>query len=240
MSTPAIYHCVVSNKPTHPILLQMKQDAEVNKWDLTVLGSSLLADGTPLPIGPFDGFGFKILLAREFLNTLQDDDIMLFTDGHDVRILATPEEVIQRFLTFNTRIVFSAERNCWPHAESAKYYKTSTNPFIVYKYLNSGGYIGYVSDLKQLMDEEFYTITQTTDDQGFFTQLYLKYQNKPGFIQLDTMCRIFQSLHLAENDIDTYTLRNTMTKQTPLIWHGNGGGREGNAFFTNVICKQFL
>jgi procollagen-lysine,2-oxoglutarate 5-dioxygenase, invertebrate len=240
MSTPAIYHCVVSNKPNHPILKQIRHDADVNKWDLTVLGSSLLADGTPLPIGPFDGFGFKILLAREFLNTLQDDDIMLFTDGHDVRILATPEEVIHRFLSFNTRIVFSAERNCWPYEESAKYYKTTNNPFVVYKYLNSGGYIGYVSALKQLIDEEFKTVTQKTDDQGFFTQLYLKHQNKPELIRLDTMCTLFQSLHLAENDIDISSLRNTLTKRTPLIWHGNGGGAERNAFFRNIICEHVL
>lgn len=230
-----IHHCVVSNQPENPVLQQMQKDAKDLGWRRFVL----LGDRS-MKIGPPDHFGAKLLLVRAFLGTLPDMDIVLFTDAHDVRVIVPPRDVVERFLSFNAGVVVSAERNCWPNEKLDEVFKR-LHPG-EYRCVNSGGYIGYVRDLKFLLNDEDMHLTEQTDDQDAFTFMYLKYHTYPHLVQLDTACKIFQCLHLAHDDIDTERRRNKITLQYPLIWHGNGsaGRGVGDPVFCNHVCMWKL
>jgi tetratricopeptide (TPR) repeat protein len=236
MATPApiIQHVVVSNMHLHPILQQLRADGEALGWaPLTVLGDTTIRIESPNFFGP------KLTLMRDWLRTQPTSAIILFTDAHDVRITARPEEVLAAYRSYAAPVVLSAERNCWPNERAAPFYMTYANPNVIYKYVNSGGYIGNAGDLLALLEaanaEEMFK--PTTDDQGVFTRIYLTHQKNPAYVRLDTECRIFQCLYLAQNEIDPTVATNKLTGTQPLVWHGNAGGTNGDVFFRNIVCR---
>lgn len=242
------HHCMVTNQPYHKNVIRMQQDASVLGWGkIKVLG-----DPTMTIRGP-DYYGRKLILVKEYLSTLPPMDIVLVTDAHDIRVLATPDEVKQAFLSFHTRVLVAAEKNCYPIENAAEFYRThmpsnsggysmriQNTPDIHCKYVNSGGYIGYVKDLLFLLGDEDLHLSVHTDDQDVMSFLYLKYQDYPDFIKLDTQCKIFQCLHMAIDDIDLQERINKCTGEKPLIYHANGGGNDMSDFFWKNICAWEL
>lgn len=231
---PPIQHVVVSNQPDHPVLRQLHADAAALGWSpIVVLGDPSVRCGPPSHFGP------KLTLMMEWLRRVPAaDQIVLFTDAHDVRVTARPEAVLAAYRSYAgpqgapLPVVLSAERNCWPDERAAAYYATHRDSRVVYKYVNSGGYIGPAGALLALLtaadaEEPF---TAATDDQGAWTRIYLTHQ---ASVRLDTECRIFQSLHLAENDVDATSGMNQRTGTLPLVWHGNSGA----AFFRDVVRR---
>jgi len=203
-------HVTITNQPDNQVFKLMT-------------GVTNLANMFPsVQVGHGKGMGYKIILLRIFLDMLPEDDHVLFTDGHDVRITGTREDLMARYWNFGAEIVFAAERNCWPVKAMEQKYLTNSFPEIVYKFLNSGAFIGRVGPLKKLLDESFHNVSGSTDDQVFYTNLYLAHQTDRRLIQLDTRCAIFQCLHLAMQDIDQATRTNTVTGSKPLVWHSNG------------------
>ncbi|TMW39265.1 hypothetical protein DOY81_015654, partial [Sarcophaga bullata] len=62
------------------------------------------------------GGGFKINLLRQALEPLKDeqDTIVLFTDSYDVVFTTGLTEIVQKFKESNAKLLFSAEKFCWP------------------------------------------------------------------------------------------------------------------------------
>ncbi len=62
------------------------------------------------------GGGQKVLMLRKELELHKDDPekIVMFTDAYDVLFNADQEKILEQFLQFNARVVFSAEGFCWP------------------------------------------------------------------------------------------------------------------------------
>lgn len=230
-----VHHATLTNKPDHPVFQRMKQDAHDHGWtSFLVIGQ----DQPDMQIGYEKGFGMKVILFRKELDKLPPEDVVLFTDAHDVRVLATPEQVKQKFLHMHTRIVISAERNCYPHPEAAALYTTHRNPSATYKYVNSGAIIGYVGSLCQIIDTWIRHVEVAANDQSIWTGMYLKHQHDSSYIRLDTQAEIFQSLYLSHRDLDPSTLQNRMTGTYPLVWHGNGGNQEGDVFLMSVVLRK--
>lgn len=181
-------------------------------------------------IGREKGFGYKIILLRMFLDECQDDDVILFTDAHDVYITGIHEEILAQYWSMNSDIVFAAEKNCWPVKSFETQYLTHNDKYIKYKYLNSGAFIGRAGSLRQWMDQNFHNVSGATDDQLWYTQLYLRDQKR---VKLDSRCEIFQCLYLAMYDIDQMLRTNKVTGTKPLVWHSNGALLE---FFMTDLC----
>lgn len=193
-----------------------------------------LADSFPsVQLSHDKGMGYKIILLRIYLDSLTDDDIVMFTDAHDIFVTGSHNEILARYWNFGSEIVFAAERNCWPLKSLETQYLTYNDVYIKYKYLNSGGFIGKVGSLKQFIDQNFHNVSGSTDDQLWYSQLYIRNQTNRTLIQLDTRCEIFQCLHQAVFDIDQNTLKNKVTNTTPLVWHSNGALVE---FFMTRLC----
>ena len=108
----------------------------------------------------------KELLSWEDLQ----DHIIMFTDSYDVVFNTGPLEIVTKFRQFGSPIVFSSEKTCWPDPEIESLYPEANTE---YKYLNSGGFIGYGDHILKLISED---VENTEDDQRYYTNKFL---NKP-------------------------------------------------------------
>ena len=101
-----------------------------------------------------------------------------------------------------------------------------------YKYLNSGTYIGYASELKKIM--AYKPIKDHEDDQLYVQEIYLN--DKTIEIELDYEAYIFQT-HEPQTQKLGNQLNNPITQCCPCIYHGNGGDEAKNKF--NELYEQF-
>ncbi|MEO8948270.1 MAG: glycosyltransferase domain-containing protein [Mucilaginibacter sp.] len=66
----------------------------------------------------YDGVFFsnrlKDILLNTYLQDISDDEIIFFTDATDTVFVTNEEEICEKFMQFNSPLVFSAEINCWP------------------------------------------------------------------------------------------------------------------------------
>lgn len=175
---------------------------------LKVLGLGQEWEGGDVKVGP--GGAYKIRLLREELKGLlqveeKRDLIVLFTDSYDVILLGGKEQILEGFLTFRgkPRVVFGAEKFCWPDPQLASNYSSSSSSSsraALARYLNSGGFIGYASDLYEMVGK--FVGKDTDDDQLFYTKVFLddglRLKHK---IALDTMSAIFQNMNGATGAI---------------------------------------
>ena len=161
----------------------------------------------------FTGGGIKLNLMREELKDYDDDDLMIFCDGYDTFLTMDVEAIQERFLSFNSDIVFSAEKICWPDEKLSDLYpKVET----AYRYLNSGTYVGRIGAIKRLLQTP---LADSDDDQRYMTKKFLSGNFD---IKLDTECYIFQT----NTDSCIYQngqLYNPETYCYPSVYHGNGG-----------------
>jgi hypothetical protein len=111
----------------------------------------------------------KIHYLREELKSWPDlkDHIVLFSDSYDVVFASTPQEIIKKFREMRAEIVFSTEKTCWPDDSLSDEYPVVESE---YKFLNSGGFIGYADKILEVIDVE---IPIEDDDQLFYTKVFL-------------------------------------------------------------------
>lgn len=138
----------------------------------------------------------KDVYVRMYLETLDPDEVVLFTDGYDALFVSDEEEILNNYRSFGMPVVFSTEINCYPQqALSAEYGVGKTK----FQYLNSGGYIGTVSALLNLFDK-FESVVSAAfspgkdsflwSNQFVWTKIYLHNREE---ICLDCSCSIFQT-----------------------------------------------
>ncbi len=183
----------------------------------------------------WDGFTKKPKwLYRAIKERLIDTPFLIFTDSWDVVFAASPEEVIEKYLTFGTDIVINAERNCFPGTYKEEYDKI--NAPTEYKYLNSGFIVGKTEailaclesmDLPNVPGDHVDPVKgkQHPEDQSLWQKAFL---DQPASIALDYWCEIAQTLHEGNPEhFDTTGSRimNKVTNSTPCIFHFNGGAK---------------
>lgn len=101
-----------------------------------------------------------------------------FFYSYDVVVNDGPDKILAKFKEFNSRLVFGAEAYCWPDSSlSDSYPKVAENEK---RYLNSGGFIGYASDIYEIITRD--QIKDEDDDQLFYTNIFL---NKPTQVIFD-------------------------------------------------------
>lgn len=169
----------------------------------------------------WQGFGNKYLWTAEYLalQRLPDDDVMVFVDAYDVLALADEAEILAKFEATGARIVYTAEKVCYPDADLAERFPPSATPF---RFLNSGGAVGRVGDMRAMIAAIGFATTD--DDQRAITRYFLDH---PGAIALDTRCAFFLPLFAVTDDelaLDKGEGRVTLlaTGERPCFLHGNG------------------
>jgi hypothetical protein len=150
--------------------------------------------------------------------------IVLFTDSYDVVFLSEFSEILDKYSSlsnYKNTVLFSAETTCWPDKNLKRYFNSNEN---VFRYLNSGGYIGFASNIFKILQ---FDIENNFDDQLFFTKIYLFLNSEICDIKLDNECLIFQCLsNMNEYKIVENKFNNTITNSIPCVLHGNGCNNE--------------
>lgn len=216
-------------------LIRLKESALRYGIPLKVLGIEKGWTGGNVSRLENPGGGQKINFLKEYLTSeeLNDDDLIVFVDGYDVVFTGPIEFVLERYKTFNSKVVFAGERSCWPDEGLANSYPQTDSP---YKYLNSGTFIGTVSELRKITEE---SILDTDDDQLYYSHKLLsgKYD-----MELDHRCVMFQPTEGCWEDMDYMipaersegNLINKLFNTSPCIVHGNGSPRA--KIFFNRVC----
>lgn len=167
------------------------------------------------------GGGMKIRLVKEFIEDKDNNDYVLFVDGHDVFINDDLDTITERFEGFGVDALFAAEKVCWPDKSMETWFPKSGTG---YDYLNSGVYMSTVKALKKLLNTPF---VDFEDDQLYLQKQFVRAKVE-GIIKvgLDHENYIFQCLANAYEDITINKHRqflNTKTRCCTCILHGNGG-----------------
>ncbi|KAL7632452.1 UNVERIFIED_CONTAM: hypothetical protein RMT77_017228 [Armadillidium vulgare] len=192
----------------------------------------------------YAGGGYKVNLFRKEIEKHKDkkDLVILFTDSYDVIVTGEAKDILKQFRSFNANIVFSSEDSCWPDESLKKDY-----PLVLhgYRYLNSGGIIGYAPYLYKLLSTN--EIENTEDDQLYYTKIFLDADLRKSLkIKLDTQAKLFQNLNGVIEDValdfqeDDTRLINTAYHTNPIIIHGNGPSKKHLNHLGNYLAKSWV
>jgi hypothetical protein len=186
---------------------------------------------------PYHGNGTKIHYISEYLKDLKDKEIIFFTDAYDSFFVRTPDELEEAFKAFNSPVLFSCEDNYYFRIQAVQnvflnpYYRwrypKSKSKFEGYRYLNSGGYMGYAGEVLELLTKTSINMKMHSDQ----VNLHRHFVNHPGEIALDYDHEIFtnygkfaeQERFSVQNDV----LINNLTESKPYIFHFPGPKHRG-------------
>ena len=161
------------------------------------------------------GGGKKLSLIKQFVNQIDENDVIIFTDSYDVVYADHFKPIIDKYLGFNTRVLFSAESTCWPNSEWADRFPKTEH---AYRFLNSGTFIGRVKDIKEMLED--FDEAKHDDDQEYMQEQFL---SGKWDCKLDTEAYLFQCHDEAVTKLEHGQLYNPITNCCPSIYHGNGG-----------------
>ncbi len=94
------------------------------------------------------GFTMKYELLNKYLDSIPEDDIVIFVDAYDVILLETKDEILNRFYSYQSPIVLSVEIP--PEIPIIQYLYNKIFAKCENYNINSGLYIGYAWALKRL------------------------------------------------------------------------------------------
>lgn len=176
----------------------------------------------------WNGYFDKIKNMINAIKGLPDNDLVCFVDGFDVIAVGGEDEIKTKFLQYDCDVLFGAELNCWP----GEYLGRFPNMGIKngYKYLNSGGFIGYKHAVLEMYTwkhiEEVAHICKTRGgDQGYLTEYFIDNYGKKNKLRIDSNVQIFQnffSLDWNEIYIKGGRFVNPILNSTPCFLHFNG------------------
>lgn len=136
------------------------------------------------------GFSMKFELMIEYLNSLHDDDIVCFIDAYDVLPTKNIVNLEKKFTLFSKKhpeikmvIGYGKNNNILFETCIKNYFGTIDGDRI-----NSGTYIGYVKNVKDILLSIYRSQTdEILDDQIEFT----KYIKQKGGVFIDKKCNFF-------------------------------------------------
>lgn len=181
---------------------------------------------------PYLGNGSKIVYLSKFLQTLDRDDIICFTDAYDSFFIRNLDGLEETFRSFNHPAVFTAEDNYYFRLTSTRMvflnryvrwrYPKSQGSYKKYRFLNSGGFIGYVGHIQELIKKLGIEKTMYSDQPRF----HMHFINHPEDITLDYSHKIFTMYGKYAGPetfgMDGDTIKNNNTNTEPYIMHFPG------------------
>jgi len=198
------------------------QSCKKNNNDIKILGYG----------EKWKGFNWKYLLVINYLKTLNLNDIVCFVDGYDVLCTRNLNELSNEFINlknkYNCKIIVGQDKQL---LDKHKIVQQASTLWSLYygtckkTALNSGTYIGYVSDLLIVLQDIYNLIpSNSADDQILFTK-YCKTHNKDVHIDVDN--ELFLTIATAYNDIYKYIKikdnKVMYNNNYPFFVHGPGG-----------------
>lgn len=166
-------------------------------------------------VHPWYGFLSKIHETYKYLKSIEHEySHFLYTDAWDTVVMQKPN------FSLPGGLLISAERACYPHPEKEPLYPAHASPW---KFVNGGGWGGEIKAFIEMYEK--CPPTSELNDQVYLTERFLNREREGNSIQLDYLCRFFQTIAFCpESDfkITGTDIINTVHSTTPFIWHGNG------------------
>ena len=188
------------------------------------------------------GGGMKLSLMKEFLDTVDENLLVVFTDGYDTVFQLGPDALVERFEKFKVDVVISAETQCWPDKRLCDRYARILSDAGQFRYVNSGNYMGLAKHLKTLL-RDFDPDQPDSDDQLYISQRYLdSLVHAKRKLALDNGCVLFQPLSGVENGDWTmrgHVFHNELTNSDPVVLHGNGISKRTLVGISNYVAGGF-
>lgn len=114
----------------------------------------------------------KFEALKEFVETVDPQEILIFVDGYDVVQRRTDLTNFEtKFKETGADIIFSAETYCWPNPWIAYQFPPSP-PGCPYRFPNSGTFVGYAGAIKRMLEWDQYRLNH--DDQGYVHDFFLR------------------------------------------------------------------
>ena len=211
------------NKFYYPNLVE---SCRKNKGKLTTLGMG----------EEWRGYNWKFRKMIDYLSNLSDDTIVCFIDGYDVISCRDLTELGDEFIKLKNKYKCKIIAGCDDYGFIGKkvfdgiFFRKCGN-----HYLNSGTYIGYAKDLKDIINKiHQLNPSDSADDQVLMIQYYNEH---PGEIHIDHECKLFLTLMYPLMNIDVNIDNNNKVytddyKSMPFFIHA-----QGNGFLNNIIVK---
>lgn len=223
---PTLHICTIASHETKE-LNQLLDSCARNNLEVNILGLGK----------PYVGHGLKITYVKEFIHNLPDVDVVLVVDAYDVLVLASKEEILEKYLKCGYPVLFGAETNLFRKRHLNKYLKNYPKSPTKFRYLNAGTWIGRIGTLKQIFAEIKCDMTEC--DQAKWTGYFVTHQELIG---LDYQCELFLNLHKVykrEINLDVPNGRVTLitNESKPCCIHGNG---LGTTLYQHIYEQLFL
>lgn len=163
-------------------------------------------------------FMTKIKECYDYINNLEDDYIISIIDAYDILACDSPDVLLSKFLSYNSKIVIGAENDCGGNCVPLVNYFKNNNKKSRYKYANGGFYIGYKQDILFML--EYILDLNISDDQIGLGKYINDY---PENIYLDTDGDFISNVNIRSSYFDTYWIngrvKNIKTKKFPCFVH---------------------
>jgi hypothetical protein len=137
----------------------------------------------------------------EYLESVPDDEIVIFVDGFDTVIKKDLTNVERIFESMNCGVLISAQKDNVMKYATRKIFTSCQNSIV-----NSGLYMGYTKYLRYMLKEALQS--GEDDDQRALNMIC----NKVSFIKIDTDCIIFENCFNSEKCVKN---SNAYIVQTP-------------------------
>lgn len=160
------------------------------------LFDQLMDSGYPIEVlgwgTKWTGFMDKLKTVREYIDTMDDDEILVFVDGFDSLINKDLSDLERAFKSMNCKVLFSLNgvsgiTGIVPEVIldycSKKIFGTCQNGIGA----NAGLYMGYTKELKQVIDAAL--LEPSDDDQRNFNSVCHRFP----FIKVDTKSAVFEN-----------------------------------------------
>lgn len=144
----------------------------------------------------------------------------LFTDSYDVVFAAGWDEILRKFVAFNSPIVFGAECYCWPDQAQVPLYPSNN---LRCRFLNAGMWmaetkaaISFTRELAEI------AARREKCDQGIVTDMFLSKKHPIVLDHTCSLCFCCNMDSLSYLDMSGGRPRTRDTGQEPCLFHGNG------------------
>lgn len=184
----------------------------------------------------------RLYILRDLAATIHDNRILLIMDGFDTLFKGNEEEILIKFYSAKTKLLFSSEKAFtyqWPNYKD-KYDALSS----LYKYVNAGTFIGYANSIKKMANYCINLIETTKgqdrgNEQGLIGKYLYNNLEKKSENKLDHNCELFWVTSKDEKEFNASPFYNQNTKSNPLIYHVIGG-RSNNVFLYKKTFTKIM
>lgn len=190
--------------------------------------------------GRWAGLMTKPRAYREYLRSGKvGTEYVMLVDAWDICFIEPPERCVEEYRAFEPAILFNAEKGCFPRGDLAAEFPDTGTPW---RYLNCGFMLGKTPDVLAILEAlgldnipDDHQLPNGSwvnpNDQGEFQRLWAGGHVK---MALDTQCKICQTLSdTGTEEFEWHAdgrVQNKLTGTFPLVFHANGGGKNGEAW----------